>query len=194
MIQVKKGVYGVGLWSENTSSANFKGENTGKYYGTSVLNLDVDLSKVNMNNTHVKDEKLLITLQTVRDYINPTEDIKLYLDGGKEGNPAETFVMHEDTWKAVAEKYTPKGTTDKKGLSFKFCKTLGEACKYIKLVNDTEKAIEVPALKFTSDGNKATVLLDGEWKYTTANIGMANVQEIRVIDSSTLTSEQVGLH
>lgn len=122
------------------------------------------LTKLDMSDLHVKDDKQLRDVVRVWKKMTPTTPVVVYLDGGKEGNPANTFTISQKTIETINN--INNGTLN---FQVKPCKLAGEACTKI-VVTGTDYKQDVQDIAFITNnaGTKVNVELANEakeWKW-----------------------------
>ena len=166
--------------TNTTPSSKFSGEKTG---GKMSRWIEADISKLDMNNLHIKDAQHLIDALKVLDAMRviPTSKvatagtINFYLDGDASG----VFTMTP----AAAAAYTAHLTATAPAITFTPCAVAGEACTAVKFVAESET--EVPTtLTFTT--NSVDIQLAGTWKWSAADKNYTNVNDVVVLEDATL--------
>ena len=166
--------------ANDTPSSKFYREKTG---GKMTRWIEADISKLDMNNLHIKDAQHLIDALKVLDAMKAISTstvatagtINFYLDGDATG----VFTMTP----AAAAAYTAHLTATAPAITFTPCATAGEACTAVKFVAESET--EVPTtLTFTT--NTVDVQLAGTWKWSAADKNYTNVNDVVVLEDATL--------
>lgn len=167
--------------TNTTSTSKFNTEKTG---GKMSRWIEADISKLDMNNLHIKDAQHLIDALKVLDAMKAISTstvatagtINFYLDGDAAG----VFTMTP----AAAAAYTAHLTAIAPAITFTPCATAGEACTAVKFVAESET--EVPTtLTFTT--NAVDVQLAGTWKWSADDKNYnAQVNDIVVLEDATL--------
>ncbi|MGN0052444.1 MAG: hypothetical protein ACI378_00090 [Bacteroides sp.] len=164
-----------------TTSSKFYGEKTG---GKMTRWIEADISKLDMNNLHIKDAEQLIDVLKVLDAMKEVAGstvataaaINFYLDGDAEG----VFTMTP----AAAAAYTAHLDATAPAITFTPCATAGEACTAVKFVAESET--EVPT-KLAFETNSVNVQLAGTWKWSADDKDYnAQVNNIVVLEDATL--------
>lgn len=187
------------LWAPATQGTFFKAtgspdnENVGAYLNRTV---EVDLSKLDMNNLHIKDAKHLRNAIKVYDALHGNDEdpqgrlltTTFILDGDAEGN----FEMDAETWNAVLARLAKNNNKTK--LEFAPCDERNPC--YTVVLNNNDEGAEVPALQFVksiNDNNTVDLALKGAgWTYESKTAGnsakdIQGVNEIHVLNGSDLT-------
>lgn len=122
----------VGLTLNMNTSGKYANEMVG---GHATRYIDADLSKLDMSDVHIKDDKWLHDIILVHDAYQEGQKVVLTIDGGEDG----VFEMSMNTVKMLQER--PE-------IGLKACNVSGEACKTIRLMGGGE----IPAIDFLEDG------------------------------------------
>lgn len=167
--------------ANTTTSSKFYGEKTG---GKMTRWIEADISKLDMNDLHIKDAEQLIDALKVLDAMKAVAGstvagaatINFYLDGDAEG----VFTMTP----AAAAAYTAHLDATAPAITFTPCTTAGEACTAVKFVAESET--EVPT-KLAFETNTVNVQLAGTWKWSADDKDYnAQVNNIVVLEDATL--------
>lgn len=127
--------------------------------------VNVNLGHLDMSELHVKDDKQLRDAAKVWKQMG-LDDVTVYLDGGKKGNPAGEFKISQTTIAKINEINATAGGA--KSFKVKPCQVAGEVCNTIVITGGGD----VPNITFfaANGGFKADVALNaGEtwnWKGT----------------------------
>ena len=166
--------------ANTTTSSKFRNEKTG---GKMTRWIEADISKLDMNNLHIKDAEQLIDVLKVLDAMKEVAGstvagaatINFYLDGDAEG----VFTMTP----AAAAAYTAHLTATAPAITFTPCAVAGEACTAVKFVAESET--EVPTT-LAFETNPVDAQLAGTWKWSADDKDYTNVNDIVVLEDATL--------
>lgn len=159
-------------WVANTSGT-FKNETVGGLFRRSIK---ADMSKLDMNDLHIKNAAHLVDALKVYDAIKDVQsaNVNFILDGDANG----AFVMTPAAAAAYATHLDMTGKT----MTFTPCTVVGEVCT--KVVFNSTELTEVPAnIQF---GSSIPVELTGKWKYTNANKNFKNVLSLSVASTASI--------
>lgn len=156
-----------GMYTNASNGTTFAGEPVGK---NGARTLTADLSKPIMNGLHIENEQRLKEVLAVYKANNVAANeaiTNLILDGTN-----GVFEMHKETWDAVIAQLYANG--NKLRLSPCTHNERNEQCTTIKLINDSDEYIEVPALRFGAENigevGKAANTEDATYKDWTDDI------------------------
>lgn len=148
-----------------------------------IRNVNVDMSKLNMDSLHIKNSEQLVNVLKVYDKIkaNQKATINLFLDGDSNNK----FLMTPAAQEAYAKHLNMTGKT----INFTPCGTTGEKCTTVVFENS---GVELPSYMIfgldVANGMAATAVeFSGSWNYTKQVEKTVNVAKLTVANGSTIS-------